>query len=318
MSLVGALFASAVCAAQQPSTPDPNEVLAWNATVTLTRADYDNELRRLPADRRGVFGTNPKRVESLLNKIFLHKTLAAQARAAGLDKDPEIQALAPYEQQEALVIKRIEQIENEAGAEFDARGERNLSVAREDYLARRDQYREPETIEVSDILFAIDKRGEEGALTAARETRIKVMSGFDFAAMARTVSDSPETRARDGRLPRFTPDDLKKMDRSYSQAVAALKPGEISEPVLTEKGYHLIRLDARTPSRQLTWDEAKEKIIAYNRLQYVERKRDAITTAIRSDPTIQVNQAAIESLVVYVDPEGFKPKPSSPGGGARQ
>jgi len=307
-----ATLSALACAAQQPAA-DPNDVLAWNAEATMTRGDYENELKRLPAEQRGVFGTNPKRVEALLNKIFLHKVLAAQARARGLDKDPEIQALPPYEQQEALVVKRVAQIEADAGAEYDARGEQNMAIAREDYLARRETYRDPETFEVSDILFAIDKRGQKGALDAARETRVKLMSGFDFAAMGKSVSDNPETRAHGGRLPKLTIEDMRKIDRSYAQAVSALtKPGEISQPVETEKGYHLIRLDAHNPSRQLTMDEALERITAYNRLNYIEKRRDAILTAIRGDPTIKVNQAAIDSLVVYVDPEGFKPKLPAP------
>ena len=46
----------------------------------------------------------------------------------------------------------------------------------------------------------------------------------------------------------------------FDKAVFALKKGEISEPVKTQYGYHLIQVTDITPAKQLTFAEVKERI----------------------------------------------------------
>jgi parvulin-like peptidyl-prolyl isomerase len=300
--ILATLFA---CAASAQGNAD--EVLARNATITLTRGDYEQALLIVPEDKRLAFATNPQRVEALLNQILVHKTLAAQARAEGLDQDPAISALSPTKQEGALVAKRIEEIEHKAEMEFDAKGEANLAVAREDYVAHREQYREPERVLLSDIEFSIAKRGDDAAFAAADAARAKLTAGFEFAALARSESDDAATRAQGGRLPWVV---VATLDPATRKAVEGLTaPGAISQVVRTSKAYHLLRLEERRAGRPLTFDEAKDEIIRQNRLRYVQRSRESVIAAIRSDPSLEVNQDAIDALVVVVDPEGFKPKP---------
>jgi hypothetical protein len=72
------------------------------------------------------------------------------------------------------------------------------------------------------------------------------------------------------------------------------------------KGYILIRLDDRRPSTPMTFDEAKPLIIAAMRNDYIKRERDARVEAMRGDPAIKVNQAAIDSLVYRIDSKAMK------------
>ena len=69
-----------------------DEILAENSLAKVTRGDYEAELLRLPPDLRNGFATNGKRVYDLISRLLQTKSLAAQARAAGLDKDPEVQS----------------------------------------------------------------------------------------------------------------------------------------------------------------------------------------------------------------------------------
>ena len=49
----------------------------------------------------------------------------------------------------------------------------------------------------------------------------------------------------------------------FSAAVFKMKPGEVSGPVRTQFGYHLIKLLERRPASTATLDEAREQITAY-------------------------------------------------------
>src|ERR1700693_3071685 len=104
----------------QPSY-DADQVLVENRFARVTRGDYEAELLRLPPDIRGGFATNGKRVYDLLSRLLLTKSLAAQARAAGLDKDPEVQSRLALEVDRLHAGSQVARIEEEAGRAFDSR-----------------------------------------------------------------------------------------------------------------------------------------------------------------------------------------------------
>ena len=79
--------------------------------------------------------------------------------------------------------------------------------------------------------------------------------------------------------------------------------GDLSEPVASSFGYHIIRLDGRIASRQRTFEEVLPEMLIEERKNYVSNARDAALAAIRSDPLSKMNQAAVDALIVKVDPE---------------
>src|SRR6266702_8829 len=95
--VVGALFSLALSVlASAPvlhaqSSGDLDQVLVENRWAKVTLGDYEAELTRLPPDIRGGFAVNGKRVYELLTRLLVTKSLAAQARMAGLEKDPLLQ-----------------------------------------------------------------------------------------------------------------------------------------------------------------------------------------------------------------------------------
>ena len=92
-----------------------DEVLAENSYAKVTRGDYDAELLRLAPDLRAGFANNGKRVYDLISRLLLTKSLAAQARSAGLDKDPEVQRRLALEIDRVQAGLRVTRIEEEAG-----------------------------------------------------------------------------------------------------------------------------------------------------------------------------------------------------------
>src|SRR4029079_10031459 len=89
----GAALAQAPAVAPAPANAqqNPDEVLAENAQTRLTRADYDADIQRLPAEMRGECARDRKRLATYLTNLLGVKTLAADARKAGLENDPVLQ-----------------------------------------------------------------------------------------------------------------------------------------------------------------------------------------------------------------------------------
>jgi peptidyl-prolyl cis-trans isomerase C len=298
--LLAAAAASLCIGSTAMAEGSPDDVLVENSRAKLTRGDYEADLLRVPPDMRVAFASDPKRLTVLLNGMLVAKTLAAEARAAGVDREPEVARMLALESDRALAQVQLRRIEETAGAEFDAKTETMLVKAREDYAVQKDRYRGSEEVQASHILFSTEALAPEAALARANETRAKLLAGADFATLAKEISDDPSAKANLGELGWFGPG---KMDPAFTKAAFELKKvGDISEPVQSRFGYHLIRLEGRRPPRQLSFDEVKEGIMADLRKRYIDNQRDTKIALIKTDPNMKVDQKAVDGLVNHIDP----------------
>jgi len=79
----------------------------------------------------------------------------------------------------------------------------------------------------------------------ARDIRERIITGEPFEQVARSTSDDPSVKINGGNLGYFT---VFQMIMPFEDAAYSLKKGEISEPVRTPYGYHIIRITGRRPS----------------------------------------------------------------------
>jgi parvulin-like peptidyl-prolyl isomerase len=94
----------------------------------------------------------------------------------------------------------------------------------------------------------------EEALAKAEDLRKKLMDGGDFATIAKAESDDAGSAAKGGSLGTFKHG---QMVGPFDQAAFSLPVGEISEPIKTQFGYHIIKIASRNAK---TFDEAKPQI----------------------------------------------------------
>lgn len=90
----------------------------------------------------------------------------------------------------------------------------------------------------------MDSSADSSAHAQIRQLRQRAMAGEDFAELAREYSEDTGSAERGGSLGTFGSG---RMVPSFEDAAYALEEGEISEPVRTRFGWHLIRLDERMP-----------------------------------------------------------------------
>lgn len=109
---------------------------------------------------------------------------------------------------------------------------------------------------------------EERVLAAIRELRTRIVEGGeDFATLAREHSNDPRTAQRGGDMGFFGRGD---MVPPFEEAAYGLEPGEVSEPVRTSYGYHLIRLEERrTPTEEQFRDRLERQRGAQALSEYI-------------------------------------------------
>ncbi len=122
------------------------------------------------------------------------------------------------------------------------------------YEARRNDYVE---LKARHILFKAetDDQAKE-ATEKALALRAKLVKGADFAKAAEEQSEDPTAKGNGGELGWFR---FAQMVKPFSEAAAALKIGEISQPVRSQYGIHLIQLEGR---KDKTFDEVKDELRA--------------------------------------------------------
>ncbi|MDO9269355.1 MAG: SurA N-terminal domain-containing protein [Methylobacter sp.] len=133
------------------------------------------------------------------------------------------------------------------------------------YEEQKDQYTTAERRKISHILFAInDKVDEKTALEKALKAQ-KELANKDFAALAAEVSDDKLTAKTGGDLGLFN---VGVMEKSFEDAASALKLGEVSSPVKSAFGYHLIKVTELVPGEVKPFDSVKNEVTkAYQKVQ---------------------------------------------------
>jgi len=288
------LVAASAAAIGQGVPGDP--VLIENGPIKLYRSEYEAELQKLAPEVRPGFANSQRRIAELLSRMIVQKTLAAQAEAAHLAEQPQFAARVKLEQERLLAQLRIAEVEERAGREFDANREQFVARARELYLSDRAKYETPEQVSASHILFDLRKHSREEGQRLAAAARARVQGGADFNAVAKEVSEDPSAGMNAGRLGWFSRSD---MDPAFANAAFALRnPGDVSEPVLSSFGWHIVKLEERRPAHQRTFEEVRDVILADVRKRYIDDQRDRLVASIRDDPSMKPNREAIDALFV--------------------
>jgi peptidyl-prolyl cis-trans isomerase C len=135
------------------------------------------------------------------------------------------------------------------------------------YEERPELFRTEEMLAASHLLKMAKTDEEfEKALEDVKVLRERLLKGEDFTEMVRTESDD---KGNDGNLGTFGKG---RMVPEFEQAAYALEAGELSEPVRTQFGWHLIQLHEKIPAKVTPFEEIKEKVIEY----LTERKKDKV------------------------------------------
>ena len=129
------------------------------------------------------------------------------------------------------------------------------------YQKNAAQFATPEVAHARHILVRVDEKAsaEDQAKAKARIEAVvaRLKAGEDFAAVAKDVSEDPGSAVQGGDLGWFQHG---QMVPEFDKAAFALKTGEVSEPVKTQFGWHLILLEERKEAGQKPLDEVKDQI----------------------------------------------------------
>jgi len=168
-----------------------------------------------------------------------------ELRIAFVVLDPS-QQQTPVEIDEALV------------AEFLATRESEARVLYDEHI---DRYDVPERVHARHVLLRVEPGAsperEQEVRAAAEALLEEIRGGADFAEVAERASDDPGSRAQGGDLGFF---ERGKMVPSFEAVAFELEPGQVSEVVRSEFGFHIIRVESHQQAENRPFETVKEDL----------------------------------------------------------
>ena len=164
--------------------------------------------------------------------------------------------------------------------EFLDKAKKNISDddVKKFYEEHIEDVTKPEGVTVAHILIQLDEEKEASDPEAAdKEAKEKIDAIYDellkdpsqFEKLAQDKSDCPSGKASEGKLPSFDKDGMMldgggAMDQTFASAAFGIeKAGQITKPVKTPFGYHIIKLIERIPEEVTPLDKLKDRITEY-------------------------------------------------------
>ncbi len=283
-----------------PPIPDGPAAVVGGVEIPREKfmALYERKLKRYVDRGRAVPTASDRRIrKSLIERFIWAEVLRQEAKKVGVELDPKAVQERLDQQRKGIKdwekhlerrgetedsLRELVEIELLEKAILEKTG--RLSVTDEEVKAEyekvKDHYKSDKPrVRASHILIPIGpkdrlrpapgkapaeepseaekKKWEAEALAKANEIYAKATaSGADFAQLAREYSEGP-SGPKGGDLGIFTKD---RMVEEFSEAAFSMKVGEVSKPVKTKFGYHIIKVTGKWPAGTLPLDALVDQI----------------------------------------------------------
>jgi peptidyl-prolyl cis-trans isomerase C len=247
----------------------PGKVVVSVGDLKITAAQFDLIIDSIPEQSRAAArGQSRKLFADQLVRILV---LALEGKRRKLDEGAAYQMQAMIQAANLLAGLTYEQLGKDATI-----GEPEI---RSYYELHKSEFEE---VHARHILVRMQgspmpvKPGqkeltEAEALAKAQELRKKIQDGGDFAAVALAESDDTQTAAKGGDLGTFKRGQILP---AIQEAAFAMKPGELGEPLKSQFGYHLIKVESKTPGK--SFEEARPDLEKRMRPEAAQKAMDQL------------------------------------------
>lgn len=218
--------------------PEGGNVVAEIGKEKITLDDINEMMRAIPEQYQSVAQANKG---MFLDSIINQKLLYGEASKLNFDKDPDVQKQLEEARKEIIIKAYLRKEIEDAVRVSD-------EDAKKYYEANKDKFKEPEKVNISHIL--VENEAE------AKDILSKLKGGADFAALAKEKSKDA-SKDRGGELGLIAKGQTVP---EFEQAAFALQPGQISDVIKTQFGYHIIKVTEKQPEKMMAYDDVKDQL----------------------------------------------------------
>lgn len=243
-------------------------VLAKVDNWALTIEEFNNEIEKLPEEYREIAKQHK---EEFLDEVISRYLLYKEACRRQFDRDREIKDFINTTLQKIVVRKFLD---SAVFKKIDVSDDKIMQY----YQVHKPDFAEPQKIKVRHILV----RDEPAAAAIYKQ----LTSGADFTTLARQNSICP-SRERGGELGLLKQGDL---IPEFEQVAFSLNVGEVSKPVKTKLGFHIIQLTERVAARYKPFEEVKDDIRSQLLGKGYRQEIDSLLARLKTKSKIKINK----------------------------
>lgn len=247
-------------------TASAQQVLFQGPAGQVTGVDVQADAAtRISDAARSTMLSRAGNVQQLASNVYVQRAMAAEAQRKGLLSGPVAEAV--------LTLAREKAMADLYWADFDKShqpGDAALEAYAQSSYRTTDRklLESPERTRVRHILLKQKTPESRARIEALLE---KAKAGADFAKLARENSEDTGSVAKGGDIG-FVSEGA--VVEPFEQATKALKkPGDLSDVVETQFGYHIIRLEERREAGARLYDEVRESLLMQARSTLVKEAR---------------------------------------------
>lgn len=218
---------------------EKSSVVAQMGNKVFTMKDLDERISKLPVEYQKIAKQNKK---DILDSMVIEHLMVEEAKRRRINKNAEVVKLIEAANNKILVAKLVD---DETSLAFVTDEE-----VEEFYQRHKEEFVAPERWRASHIL--VETEGDADVVLE------RLKSGEKFEDLAKEVSQDA-TKDRGGDIGYFTKGQILP---SFEEVCIELEVDEISKPVKTPMGYHIIKLVEHSMPRELTLEEVKSRIEA--------------------------------------------------------
>ncbi|MCU1260893.1 MAG: PpiC-type peptidyl-prolyl cis-trans isomerase [Bryobacterales bacterium] len=231
---------------------DPNQVILTVGDEKITVKEYDTLVGALPPQYQTAARGAQKR--QFAERLVQLKVLSKEAEKRNLDQQPTVKQQLAFDRQNVLAgalyteMVKSAKVDDESARKYYNDHKADFEQAKGRHILIR--------FKGSQVPLRAGEKEltDEEALAKAQDLRKKLLAGGDFATLAKAESDDAGSGTNGGDLGTFKHG---QMVPAFEQAAFALPAGQVSEPVKTQFGYHLIKVDEKQAK---SFEEAKPEI----------------------------------------------------------
>jgi peptidylprolyl isomerase len=268
------------------------EVMATMGNQQVRAVELKRLIDALTPDARKRLATDLGALDRLVREELVRQTILTEARQQGWDKKPDVQLLMERAREQALLQAYVNSLARPAA------GYPSEDEIKGFYEASKASVTVPAEYQLSQIFVASPESADKATAAAAQKKATEIAgrvqkSPGDFGKIAKESSEHKDSAAKGGDLG-WVPET--QLIPEVRNAVARMTKGEVSAPIRSAGGWHIVRLADRKPSVVRPLSEVRDQIVTTMRLRKAQEVERSYIEGLLSKSNVQVNQGELQKL----------------------
>lgn len=282
-----------------PSVKAAEPVVARLGAISISSAEVEQLLRAMPEGERTKVKSNPEGVQNWLRQRLASEALLREAQQKKWAERPEVKSRIDAAVKDATArIVSTSYLESLVRLPADFPSDAEVHAA---YERNKSQLNVAPTYRVAQIFLPVAPDADAATIAAARSKAAELTKQArtgNFGSLAKEHSQDAPSANKGGEVGNLP---LAQLLPETREIVASMQLNQVSEPVRSVSGFHVIKLLASQPVRPATLEEVKQTLQAALREQRQQELVNEYLSKLAPSSEVSIDNAALDTVLQKVN-----------------